>query len=535
MAFCSVCCKSCDWLFHLAPKNKQTKRFRSNFASSIILTYSHSHIRYLGSFDANFTHNSLIKHKRIGLKRDAEAKAMAQQAQDYGCYIPALSQRQPEDMHLSQQDSLIQPKSIVHRTPFYYGWVIMAIGTFGMIMSSPGQTYSVSVFIEHFIADLGLSRSVVSTLYTIGTLTGSLALPLVGRHFDQAGARRTTLLIIIVFGCATLYMGFVHNALMLSLGFVAIRMFGQGSLSLVSANIINNWWAQHRGKVLGIAGLLTSLLGLGTFPSLINWLIPVFGWRITWAILGGGLLIILLPLSGALIRNKPEEFGLRPDGLSAKHETAPEEPVHYQEEHWTLKQARRTPVFWISALGRATIAMLGTGLTFHNVSVFLDNGLTVDQAASVFISLATTTALVNFTSGIIVDRFPVRYLLAIALLFQGLALWMALNLANGTAALFYGTMIGIYHGLFRTVSNVLWPIYFGREHLGSISGVGMAIMIAGSALGPMPFGIARDLFGNYNAAFQLSSIVPFVLAVLTPFILPPRTAIDFPTTSETVA
>ena len=452
-----------------------------------------------------------------------------------GAILPALSQPRPEDMHLSQQDSPIKPKSIVHRTPFYYGWVIMAIGTFGLIMTSPGQTYSVSVFIEHFIADIGLSRSEVSTLYTIGTLIGSLALPLVGRQFDQAGPRRMTSLIILAFGCATLYMGFVHNALMLGLGFVAIRMFGQGSLSLVSANIINNWWVQRRGKVLGIAGLITSLLGLGTFPSLINGLIPIFGWRITWVILGGGLLVILLPLSSALIRNKPEDFGLRPDGLSAKDEADPRDPAYYQEEHWTLAQARRTPVFWISALGIATIAMLGTGQTFHNVSIFLDNGLTADLAASIFIPLAMTTALVTFISGVIADRFPVRYLLAIALLFQGLGLWMALYLADETDALFYGIVMGVFIGLTRTVSNVLWPTYFGREHLGSITGVGTAIMIAGSALGPMPFGIARDLFGNYNAAFQLTSIVPFVLAALTPFFLPPHKVGGLPAVSETAA
>ena len=457
---------------------------------------------------------------------------MARQAQEYECYTPALSQRRPEDMHLSQQDSPIQPKSIVHRTPFYYGWVIMAIGTFGLIMTSPGQTYSVSVFVEPFIADLGLSRSAVSTLYTIGTLTGSLALPFVGRQFDQAGPRRTTLLIIIAFGCATLYMGFVRNALTLGLGFVAIRMFGQGSLSLVSTNIINNWWVQHRGKMQGIAGLLSSLLGLGTYPSLINWLIPIYGWRITWVILGGGLLVILLPLSSALIRNKPEVFGLRPDGLSVKYEAAPEEPMHYQEEHWTLEQALRTPVFWISAMGLATVAMLGTGQTFHNVSIFLDNGLTADMAASVFIPLATTAALVNLTSGVFADRFPVRFLLAIALLCQGLALWMALNLADGTAALFYGIVMGVFIGLSFTVLNVLWATYFGREHLGRISGVGTAIYIAGSALGPMTFGIGRDLFGNYNAVFQLTSIVPFVLAALTPFILPPRMADGLQAASE---
>ena len=63
---------------------------------------------------------------------------------------------------------------LVSKSPIFYGWIIMLVGTLGMIMSSPGQTYVVSIFIEPFIADLGISRSLVSTLYTLGTLVGSL-------------------------------------------------------------------------------------------------------------------------------------------------------------------------------------------------------------------------------------------------------------------------------------------------------------------------------------------------------------------------
>ena len=70
---------------------------------------------------------------------------------------------------------------LVSESPIFYGWIIMWVSTLGMIMSSPGQTYVVSIFIEDFITDLGISRSLVSTLYTIGTLVGSFALPLVGR------------------------------------------------------------------------------------------------------------------------------------------------------------------------------------------------------------------------------------------------------------------------------------------------------------------------------------------------------------------
>jgi MFS family permease len=110
----------------------------------------------------------------------------------------------------------------------------------------------------------------VSTLYAIGTLTGSLALPLVGRQIDRRGPRLMVVVISLLFGLACIYMGLVQGAVTLALGFVAIRMLGQGSLGLVSQNIINQWWQQRRGTMMGLSGVASSLLGLSAFPALIT-------------------------------------------------------------------------------------------------------------------------------------------------------------------------------------------------------------------------------------------------------------------------
>ena len=128
-----------------------------------------------------------------------------------------------------------QYSRLVNGSPVYYGWVILGVSTLGLIMTSAGQTYGVSIFLEQFITDLGLSRSLVSSLYTAGTLIGSLALPVVGRSIDQYGLRRVFIVVTMFFGVTCLYMGFVQNALMLGIGFVGLRMLGQGSLYPV-------WW-----------------------------------------------------------------------------------------------------------------------------------------------------------------------------------------------------------------------------------------------------------------------------------------------------
>lgn len=165
--------------------------------------------------------------------------------------------------------SSIRRSRVVSASPVYYDWIILFIATVGMILTGPGQTYAVSVFIEHFIVDLGISRALVSTLYTVGTLTAAFALPYVGRQVDRRGSRLTMAAITVALGLACIYMGSVRNALMLVVGFVALRMLGQGSLSLVSKNVINQWWVRRRGMAMGIAGMATALLSTGGFPNLL--------------------------------------------------------------------------------------------------------------------------------------------------------------------------------------------------------------------------------------------------------------------------
>jgi len=398
------------------------------------------------------------------------------------------------------------------------------MGTLGMIMTSPGQTYAVSIFIEHFITELGISRGLVSTLYTVGTLVGSFVLPLVGRQIDRRGPRLVMVLITLLFGLACIYMGFVRNVLMLGLGFVFIRMLGQGSLGLVSNNLINQWWVQRRGTMVGLSGLLVSLLGLGAIPGLINWLIPIYGWRVTYMLLGLVLVAGFTPLVLLLVRDQPELYGLQPDGLviDPRHKTILQTIAN--EEPWTLLEARRTLSFWVLGLGLAAIAMLSTGLFFHMVSIFTDNGLDATTAAWVYLPIAVTTALVNLGSGVLVDRIPARILLAIALLLQTSSLFMAQYLQGIELSFLYGVTLGATMGLMGTVHGVGWAKYFGRKYLGSITGVGTTILIIGAALGPMPLGIARDWLGSYNQALTLFAVIPFGLAIASFWVGQPHKA-----------
>lgn len=419
---------------------------------------------------------------------------------------------------------------IVSRSPVYYGWIILIVGTLGVIMSSPGQTYSFSIFIEEFIRDLGLSRTTVSSLYTVGTIVGSLALTFIGRNIDKRGNRRMVVLIALAFGVAIVYMSTVRSAAMLLVGIIFMRMLGQSSMTIVSYNVMNQWWVQRRGLVLGISTLLSATLGPGLFPNLINWLIPQIGWRSAYLVLATIVVGTMVPLGWLFYRERPERYGLLPDGtasrLAAAKARLSETTPRFVEHNWTAREAMGTYAFWIIVLSISAFAMLATGLTFHIVSIFADNGLSADLAAAIFLPMSLTTSLFAIPGGWLIDRIDAKYMLAFGLILQATTILVSTSIATPLLAVAYGVIFGLTSGVARVIANVIWANYFGRKYLGTISGVTSTITAGASGVGPLIYGLGRDLAGSYWPSLWISSLFPLTLAVFVLFMRRPVKATD---------
>ena len=401
---------------------------------------------------------------------------------------------------------------LINATPFFYGWIILLGGTIGIVMMGPSQTFTIGVFIDSFIADLGISRSNISLIYGLATLAASLLLPVTGRCVDRYGARRMVLVIGLGLGLACLGLSLAQGVVTLFFGLLAARFLGFGSLQMVSNYVIAQWFIRQRGRVMGLAGLSLAA-SLVIFPTLGQYLIERFDWRLAWVILGGLVWGVVLPVGWLLYRDKPELYGLRPDGgpyspAEANLQTA-------SEENWTLAEARQTGAFWIFGAALTTLTMLLAGLVFHQISLFEGRGLSREVAVGTFNVIALFSVVGNLGMGWLLDRYSARLMLATTLLLLAVTLVLAQVMATPGQARLYGAIQGLITGSFRVIDSVVWAKYFGRLHLGSIRGAVMIGVVGGTALGPYPLGLSLDYLGSYTPALTSLLILPLGIGLIT--------------------
>ncbi len=404
---------------------------------------------------------------------------------------------------------------LIDRTPFFYGWVVLAAGMLVSAVTIPGQTVGISVFLDSIIEDLGVSRATVSALYTLGTAIGALSLTYVGRFLDRVGPRLGTVVIGLAFAGACAFLGSVQTLLMLAVGFVLIRGLGQGSLGLAAVYGVNLWFVRRRGLAIGLSGVGFAL-AISVVPGIFESLRAANGWRTTYFILAVAVAVAIIPL-GLLFRSQPERYGLVPDGRPGGRWDEPET----EEPSVLPARARRSGVFWLFTLGIFTTSGLGTGVMFHHFSILESAGVGRADAALVFVPFGLAAAAFGIIGGLLVDRFPHRFSLAAAELLLVAILLSATRLSGVPSLWAYGLALGAMQGLALAVSATVYAHEFGRGYLGEIKGTASTITIGGSAVGPLLYGAAYDLMGVYGPALAWSALLPLAIALVALVTPPP--------------
>ncbi|MEO0671409.1 MAG: MFS transporter, partial [Pseudomonadota bacterium] len=163
----------------------------------------------------------------------------------------------------------------------FYGWVIVAVASFGVFSSGPGQSHTFSAFLDPISRDLGIGTTTISIAYGIATLAAAFLLPYMGRRVDRHGPKTMLFVITGALGAACLFFGAAANFLWLAVGFGLLRFFGQGSLMLTCANLVSQWFSRSRGLAMSLMALGFGV-SMAVHPPLSHAMIEAFGWRTAW-------------------------------------------------------------------------------------------------------------------------------------------------------------------------------------------------------------------------------------------------------------
>jgi len=434
----------------------------------------------------------------------------------------------------------------------HYAYVVLIVATLGKIFSSPGQSPCIGVIIEDVRLDVNISRSMMTGLYFAATTTSAFILPLGGKWIDRFGPRVMVFVFACGLGLACMVMSRVAagednneaataiddarnkmlNCLHLLLAFFLLRFFGQGNMMNVSIIEINYWWIEKRGLVMGIAGSIVSATMLGIVPIIMMSLMTSVGWRQTYVILGMASLFVMAPSGLLFFRGKPEQYGLLPD---AKQSTADDDSANKNMaevtckenvEDWTAEEVFRSRAFYVFACSDLIIAGTGTAFYFHLRSVFEESGFSKATVSTLYPMLAVVSVVGRLFSGWLIDATSQRHVLSIGLVLHSMGLAMVPvmmtpniidphNIFNSKNILPYAValLIGSSGSFCSNVRATVYAEYYGRKQLGAVQSLASSLTVFGSAIGPFPFGIARDLTGSFALPFGVAAVFPLMAAV----------------------
>ncbi|MGH8707701.1 MAG: MFS transporter, partial [Burkholderiales bacterium] len=222
---------------------------------------------------------------------------------------------------------------------------------------------------------------------------------------------------------------------------------------------------------------------------------------LTWVLLLAPVLL--------LVHDKPEDQGLRPDGVAAPAAGAAAPAI----DGLTQQEALRTPTFYLLAAGWFGMAMLVTTLHFYQVSILTAQGVAADIAARVFPVSALVLAVSMPLVGRMFDHLRTRYVFACGLAVMAAALFGVTLVSDLTSAVVYAALFGLNNAFSLTMFGYLMPRYFGRKHVGSLQGTGQLVAVVGASLGPLPVGLAFDTLGNPTLVLRLLALYPLACAV----------------------
>jgi MFS family permease len=367
------------------------------------------------------------------------------------------------------------------REPFY-GWIVVSSLSLTQVVSWGVVYYGFAVFMAPIARELGWSQTQIAGAFSLAVLASAVSALPIGHYIDRHGARRVLLIgscgaVLLLIAWARVQTLTAFYAIWCGMGLVMAASLYEPAFAVAVA-----WFVRRRALALTI---LTSVGGLAStiFVPAIAAAIDAWGWRATLLCLAGLLGIVNVPLYAFVVRSRPADLRMRPDGDGdatsvARAATAP--AASARSVQWTPDAAWLLAViFGLSSVSSAVAAV-------HVFPFLVEHGFTTQSAALGVAAVGAAQVPARLTFGAVARFLPTPWIAPSIFLMQALG-FACLGFASRTPVFvgLFAILFGFANGLTTLVRSMLVAERFDLARYGSISGTIAFCGQLGRAAGPI--------------------------------------------------
>lgn len=408
----------------------------------------------------------------------------------------------------------------------FYGWWLAAVGALVMALGTVPLFQGLPVWNPVLRNAFGWSAGQMSWAFAVSRIEGGLMGPVEGLIIEKLGPRRMVVIGMSILGAGFILLSQIRELWHLYAAFFVMSMGAGLGTWLPMMTVMNHWFVRKKTRAMSMV-MEGFAVGGVLIPLVLAWSVggadPAvserFGWRVTAFAVGIVIIGLALPLS-RLVRNRPEELGLLPDGDApqesqeaerpAAHPGAEAPPAAAPEPGFTWQEAVRTKAFWLISFGHATSSVVIVTVMVHLGLMLDDRGFSLQTISAVVATYTAINAVFILVGGYLGDRMPIRYSAFGFSAIQSVAV-VVLVFADNTPMLFlFAVILGVGFGGRTPVTTAIRGVYFGRRAFAAITGISMVPMNVLLFSAPLFAGYMRDLTGKYDVPFVTIAVVCLV-------------------------
>lgn len=387
-------------------------------------------------------------------------------------------------------------------TRFFFGWVIIGISFLLGMLTTGLWGYTKGIFLQPVATALSASRTDLSVGFMINIVVAALLSPLIGHLLDRYPLKRIMAMIVVWTGFGYFAYAMVQNRWQL---FIVLGLFISVTTSvtrLAIPKLILNWFSKRRGLALAIAAMGTPFSGT-VAPLVTTWLIDTLGWRGALFCFSALMMLVVLPLVGAL-KEHPKELGLYPDNqppllpVDKSIQVMPFDHALLNRRDYLKKGS-----FWGLVLIFGIQGTVFYAMVVHLFTHLTDVGTSSQHAARALSLMAIFAMLSKPIFGWILDRWRPWVGVGISITSEIIALLLFLTSTEYVPILVAAVLFGFGFGAVNPLRNGIVALIFGPRNFGSVAGFLQSMMLPLTVMGLPLGGWIYDNLQNYDLMFQL--------------------------------